>query len=350
MKAVVIQEPGVVVYADHPEPQIDENSVKVRVMACGICGSDVPRVWKSGAHSYPIILGHEFSGYITEVGKNVQNLSIGDHVAGIPLVPCMKCPDCQKGYFSQCRHYSFIGSRQQGAFADYVVIPAQNAFKIDSSIPYRDAALFEPSTVALHGIQLSNFSGGKRVLILGGGTIGCFALQWVKFLGASQIVVIGRNKKHLELSKRLGADYTISTLDSDFYEQLMKCSDEKGFDYIYETAGSTDMMHLAFQTAANQAHICFIGTPTEDLSFSPSMWENMNRKEFHLTGSWMSCTAPFPGHAWEMTQQCIANGNILVDSEMIFKTYPMSDAKEAFDLFKEPGKVKGRVVLTNELN
>lgn len=347
MKAVVVYGTGDVRYEEYPEPQVTAGTVKIRVKACGICGSDIPRVWKNGAHSYPIILGHEFSGYVTELGSGVEHINVGDHIAGVPLIPCMRCQDCMKGNYSQCKHYSFIGSRQQGAFADYVVVPAANIVKLDPSVPFVSGAMFEPATVALHGIRINHYTGGKKVLILGGGTVGCFTLQWARILGASRIVVVGRDKEHLALSKDLGADFIVSTLDDDYKEQLRRLSENQGYDYVFETAGSTAMMQLAFEMAANQSHVCFVGTPTQDLTFSPKLWENLNRKEMKLTGSWMSCTSPFPGTEWEMTQHFVANGQLKIDPRMIFKQYSMENAKEAFDLFAPGGKVKGRVMLVN---
>ena len=330
MKAVVIHGIGDIRYEEYPEPEIKPSYVKIRVMACGICGSDIPRVWKGSAHSYPIVLGHEFSGYVTEAGEGVTTLKAGDHVSGIPLIPCMHCPDCLSGNYSQCKRYSFIGSRQQGAMADYIVVPEQNVLKI-----------------ALHGIQLSQFTGGRNVLILGGGTIGCFTLQWAKLLGASSVTVIGRDKKHLEVAQVLGADHIISTLDPDYMQQLHTITAGHGFDYIYETAGSTAMMQLAFEEAANKAHVCFIGTPTVDLTYTPRQWENLNRKELQLTGSWMSCSAPFPGNEWKMVRQFMGDGRLSVNAGMIFAEYPMEEAKEAFSLYQTAGKVKGRIVLYN---
>lgn len=348
MKAVVVYGTGDVRYEEYIEPKVLPGTVKVRVMACGICGSDIPRVWNNGAHSYPIVLGHEFSGYIVEVAPDVKNLKIGDHVAGVPLIPCMRCNDCMKGNYSQCKHYSFIGSRQQGAFADYIVLPAINAVKLDDSIPYISGALFEPATVALHGLRINHYEGGKKVLILGGGTIGCFVLQWAKILGASFLVVVGRDKQHLGVSQKLGADHTVSALDDNYMDQLNALTNGNGFDYVFETAGSTAMMQLAFEMAANKAHMCFIGTPTTDMTFSPRLWENLNRKEINLTGSWMSGAAPFPGPEWEMTQHFVALGSITMYPDMVFHTYRMQDAKEAFNLFLTKGKVKGRIVLTND--
>ena len=150
MKAAVLYANEEIRYDDYPEPSVKPGTVNVRVRATGICGRDVPRVLHNGAHFYPVVLGHEFSGDVVEVGEGVTGIQPGDTVSGAPLVPCMKCDDCQNGNFSLCKHYSFIGSREQGSFAGYVVMPAANAVKYDSSIPYEQAAMFEPSTVALH--------------------------------------------------------------------------------------------------------------------------------------------------------------------------------------------------------
>lgn len=348
MKAAVLYGDEDIRYEEWPEPAIRPGCVKVRVKACGICGSDIPRVLDHGAHFYPIILGHEFSGIVEEAAEDIVSVKIGDHVAGVPLVPCMQCEDCQKGNYSQCTHYSFIGSREQGAFAEYVVLPEQNVVKVNPSLSFGQIALFEPCTVALHGLKISGYEGGKQVAILGGGTIGIFALQWANIFGAANVVVFGRNKERLKLSGELGADHLISTLDSDFMERAKEVTGGKGFDYIFETAGNTETMKLAFELAANKAHICFIGTPTKDITFTPKQWENMNRKEFILTGSWMSCSSPFPGSEWKETAHFFANGQLKYMPEMFHAIYALKDVKTAFQEFRNQGNVKGRILLVND--
>ena len=140
MKACVLHGNEDMRYEEYPTPEVTEGTIRVKVRAAGICGSDIPRVLNHGAHFYPVVLGHEFSGVIDAVGDGVTGLSVGDTVSGAPLLPCMKCPDCLSGNYALCKHYSFIGSRAQGAFADYVVIPAVNAVKYDPSIPFDQAA------------------------------------------------------------------------------------------------------------------------------------------------------------------------------------------------------------------
>ena len=348
MKAAVLFAKGDIRYADYEMPEIKPGYVKVKVKVCGICGSDVPRVLGNESHYFPNVLGHEFSGDVVEVGEGVERVKLGDRVSAAPLKPCMKCADCQRGNYSLCRNYSFIGSREQGAFAEYVVIPEINAVVFDKSISYEQGALFEPSTVGLHGVLLNGFSGGCDVAILGCGNIGLFTAQWARILGAKTVAVFDIDDDRLALAKKMGADYALNTLSDDFDEKVKAVIGKKGFEYVFETAGAAPTMRLAFELAGNKANVCFIGTPHADLTFSPKQWENMNRKEFKLTGSWMSYSAPFPGREWEMTAHYYANGQLKFDDAMIFKKYHMSKAAEVFELYKDPKQVKGKILLANE--
>ncbi len=335
-------------YATWETPNVTPGTVKVHIRAAGICGSDVPRVLHNGAHFYPVVLGHEFSGDVVEVGEGVTSVAVGDTVSGAPLLPCMRCQDCQQGNFALCKYYSFIGSRQQGSFADYVVLPAQNAVKYDPSIPYAQAAMFEPSTVALHGLLQNGYTGGGTVAVLGCGTIGIFTAQWARIFGAKKLVVFDIDDGRLALARRMGADETVNTKADGFMEKALALTGGAGFDHVFETAGSPVTMRMAFALAGNKARVCFIGTPHTDLSFTPREWENMNRKEFRLTGSWMSYSAPFPGREWELTAHYFATGALRFDPEFIFRTFPMRDAAKAFALYKDPSQVHGKIMLVND--
>lgn len=347
MKAAVLYGNEDIRYDDFPTPEVRPGTVRIRVRATGICGSDVPRVLHNGAHFYPVVLGHEFSGDVVEIGEGVEGISVGDTVSGAPLVPCMKCEDCQNGNFSLCKHYSFIGSREQGSFAEYVVVPAANAVKYDPSIPYEQAAMFEPSTVALHGLLCNGYRGGGSVAILGCGTIGIFTLQWAKIFGAKKIAAFDIDEGRLALAERMGADETVNTKTADFRTKSDEITGNRGFDFVFEAAGNPATMRMAFDVAANNARVCFIGTPHVDLSFTPKEWELMNRKEFRLTGSWMSYSAPFPGREWSLTAHYFATGQLKFDPDFIFRKYPMERAAEAFGCFRHPEQVHGKILLIN---
>ena len=348
MKAAVLHGNCDIRYEEYPTPEVLPGTVRIRVRAAGICGSDIPRVLHHGAHSYPIVLGHEFSGVVDAVGEGVEGLCVGDTVSGAPLLPCMKCEDCQKGDFSLCRHYSFAGSRQQGAFADSIVLPAANVVPYDPSVSFVHAAMFEPATVGLHGLLKAGYCGGGTVAILGCGTIGIFTLQWARIFGAKRIVAFDLEEERLALAKRLGADEGVNCTELSLEEAKTLYTDGKGFDWVFETAGSSVTLKHAFVLAGNGGHVCFIGTPHTDTVFSPKEWELLNRKELHLSGSWMSYSAPFPGKEWELTAHYCATGQLCFDDGIVQRIFPMCQAKEAFDLYRTQGAVKGKIMLVND--
>lgn len=348
MKAGVLHAREDLRFEDIEKPVAGEGKVLVKVKYTGICGSDIPRVNGDACHFFPNILGHEFSGVVEEVGEGVASVKPGDRVAGIPLVPCMKCDDCLKGNYSLCKHYSFVGSREFGSFAEYVVVSERNVVKFDDEVSFEQGAFFEPATVALHGLQRVPYEGGKTVAILGGGTIGMFVMQWAKIFGAREAVVFDIEPTRLELGKRLGATAGINTLEPDYIDQAMALTNGKGFDYVFETAGNTITMKMAFKLAANKANVCFVGTPTRDLSFTVEEWENMNRKEFTLTGSWMSYSAPFPGREWSNVAHYFKTGDLKFDESFIFKKMPLANIADAFEWYKTPGTVKGKILIDSE--
>lgn len=348
MKAGVVHAREDIRFEDIEKPVPGEGQVLIKVKYTGICGSDIPRVNGDACHFFPNVLGHEFSGTVEEVGEGVASLKAGDRVAGVPLIPCMKCEDCQKGNYSLCKNYSFIGSREFGSFAEYVVVPEKNAVKFEEEVSFEQGAFFEPATVALHGLKRVPYEGGKTVAVLGGGTIGMFVMQWAKIFGAAQAVVFDIEPSRLELGKRLGATAGINTLEKDFMDQAMELTEGRGFDYVFETAGNTITMKMAFELAANKANVCFVGTPTKDLSFSVKEWENMNRKEFTLTGSWMSYSAPFPGQEWKAVAHYFKTGDLKFDESFIYKKVPLENIADAFEWYKTPGTVKGKILIDSE--
>ena len=202
--------------------------------------------------------------------------------------------------------------------------------------------------MAIHGVFQNDYHGGEYVAILGGGTVGMFTMQWTKIFGSKKVVVFDISNERLDLAKRLGADEVINTKEEGYMEKAMAITGGKGYGFVFETAGQVPTMHMAFELAANKAHVCFIGTPHEELSFTQNQWEKMNRKEFKLTGSWMSYSSPFPGKEWNLTAHYFATGQLKFDQALIYKKIPMSQAQEAFQLYKTPGLVKGKILLVNE--
>lgn len=349
MKAGVVHAKNDIRYEEIEKPVLKDGEVLIKVKYTGICGSDVPRVNGDACHFFPNVLGHEFSGTVAEIAKDVTSLKVGDRVAGIPLVPCMKCDDCQKGDFSLCKHYSFIGSRRFGSFAEYVAVPEKNAVRFSDEVTFEMGALFEPATVALHGYRRLDVKGGKNVAVLGGGTIGLLTAQWAKIFGAKSVTVFDVVDERLELAKRLGCQFAVNSAKEDFMDKVNQITDNRGFDYVYETAGNPITTKLAYKLVGNKGGVCFIGTPTKEVTFSVSEWENINRKEFTATGSWMSYSAPFPGEEWSLVSHYFGTGELKLDDSFIFKKMPLSKIADAFEMYKTPGVVKGKILIDSEI-
>lgn len=330
MKAVVLKANKTLVYEDIKTPEVQEGTVKIRVAVCGICGSDIPRVFNNTAHHYPLVLGHEFSGVVDAIGPGVENLKVGDHVTAAPLVPCHQCPDCLAGNYSLCSQYSFIGSRQQGAMAEYVVVPAQNVVRISKGIPFDQAATIEPATVALHALRQINFTAGKSVAVIGCGIIGLYAIQWARLLGASSVTAIGRGDIGLNAARTLGSDVCVSTRNCTKEELIQKLAPQ-GYDYVIESSGATETLQMSFDLVAKKGTICLIGTPKKELTFSVSLWEKINRKECWVTGSWMSYSAPFPGEEWTTTATYMEAGTLKLVPGMIHGIFPIETTSNVFD-------------------
>jgi L-iditol 2-dehydrogenase len=347
MKAAVLRAKNDIRYEDIDAPIILPNEVLIEVRATGICGSDIPRVLGDAAHYYPIVLGHEFSGIIADVGEQVSNVKKGDRVTAAPLLPCHECIDCQLGHFSQCKHYKFIGSSVFGSWAQYVKVPARNIIKLPDNVSFEEGAFFEPSTVALHGIFNADFRPGFDAAVLGVGTIGQLAVQWLRILGAAHITAFDVDEAKLAKSKDMGADVCINTSEEGFKDEINKIVENRGIDYVFETAGVTFTQKLSLDIVANKGTVCFIGTPTADLNLSPPIFEKILRKELKLTGSWMSYSAPFPGKEWMLTADALAR-KVLKCETMIHEKFALSDVDDAFDLYRKHIPMSGKVLLVNE--
>lgn len=300
MKSVVIHAEGSVRVEERPVPQIqDADDVLVRIVCSGLCGSDIPRIFAKGAHYYPITLGHEFSGYVEATGSQVDDLTPGDAVACVPLLPCFSCPQCEKGFFSLCKQYQFVGSRSEGGNAEFIVVKRANLYRLPADMPIEDGAFIEPITVGLHAFHLAQGCEGKNVVIVGAGTIGLLAMQCAQALGARSVTAIDINEDKLALASSLGATQVFNSKTLSAAE-IHAGLQENHFDQlILETAGTPQTVSLAIDIAGPRAQMALVGTLHHDLTLSAGTFGQILRKELTLLGSWMNYSAPWPGVEWE---------------------------------------------------
>lgn len=327
MKALVIEDIKKLSYKEIDMPQVCDENVLIKVKVCGICGSDVPRVMDGGVHNFPIVVGHEFAGDVVETGENVTNINIGDKVTVAPLIPCGFCENCQKGKPAMCTQYSFIGSRQQGAMAEYISVPSRNVIKLDERLSYEEGAFIEPITVALHGVERVNIEVGKTAIVYGVGTIGLLVMQCLKAKGLEKVYVIDIDDTKLQLAKELGAYEAINSNKVNINEYF----EENGkVDYVFETAGINFIQSNVLNLVDRLGNVVYIGTAHKDVPIDHKTFENILRGELNVTGSWMSYSAPFPGNEWRAAVEYLASGKIKVD-KMITHKFNLEDGIKAFE-------------------
>ena len=304
MTAAVTYAPGDTRVEQVAVPTIGAGDLLVEVAACGVCGSDIPRMNFSGAHRHPIVCGHEFSGFITEAAEDVTGFAIGDLVSVPPLLPCRKCASCLAGHFSLCEDYDYFGSRRDGAYAQFVVVPASNALKMPAGLDPRAAAMIDPSAIALHALLRTRVGEGSRVAVIGAGPIGLFAVQWAKLLGATDVLAVDLNEDKARMAREAGATHTASG-DAQALEHA-----GVGYDVVIESAGVPPTIALAVNLVARRGDAAFIGIPHNPVELDKATFSNFLRREVSLHGSWNSFSAPFPGREWTDSADKLASGEL----------------------------------------
>ena len=277
MRALVLHGPEALRFeASWPEPQLTEGTARVRVKVSGICGSDLPRVMQTGAYHHPLIPGHEFSGTVVE--SLSPAVRAGDRVTVLPIIPCGKCPGCEVGPF-HCTRYDFVGSRRDGGFAEYCVVPAQNLFPLSATTTDESAAFIEPIAVTLHVLRRSAMPAGARVLVFGGGAIGILIAQWASLLGASEVVLADLRSESLQIATACGIAPTVNPRSEEF-RKLGK------FTHLFEAAGSTAALVSGIELAESRATFTIVGREVNDTVIPHAVFERMMRKEMDLRGCW----------------------------------------------------------------
>jgi L-iditol 2-dehydrogenase len=327
MKAAILENQGVITYQDVPTPTPRPGHVLMRVKAVSICGSDIKR-YVAGHREYPMILGHESAGIIERVGDGVSETLIGQHAALIPLVPCFECEQCQRGYYSACHRYSFIGSRQAGAFAEFVELPERNVFVVPDDLSLEYVALIEPSTVARHILALGDFQAGQTAVVLGAGSIGLMIVQWLRILGAAQIIVTDVSDMNLTTARQLGAHVTLNAAAVDVVKEIRALTGD-GVDLTMEASGVPAALEQTVPITRPRGRVVLGGNQPQDQTLPLTFIENMMRRELTLTGCFMSYSAPFPGHEWHDTIDALRAGTLDMEA-MITHRFPLSAAPDVF--------------------
>jgi len=244
---------------DLPKPQIQADEVLIRVKICGICGSDIGSFLTGALESQQIILGHEFSGEIVEIGKENKNLKVGDRVTANPNVPCLECSYCRKGQEVLCIHNT-IGITHNGALAEFVKIRADRIHKLPDSISFEEGAMTEPLANAIQAIKVSDFKIGNNAAVFGTGTIGLLTIQALKIAGASNIYAIEPVESKHKLALELGADKVFTP---NKWSRIIKLTQKIGPDFIFDCVALPETVITSLQLIKRGGSIIVIGIHSE---------------------------------------------------------------------------------------
>ena len=282
--------PGQGMFVDIPVPELNGDDVLVKIKYCGICGTDYSLFsgksgfFKKGQASYPIRLGHEWSGIVEKTGSNVTRVKKGDRVIGDNFVSCGKCPACERGDYGNCGARMNVGTIDPcwpGAFAEYYVIPERHVYRLDDSVPLLEATLCEPLSVAYGGVKKMDMSADSVVVVIGTGSIGMSAAALSIQKGAGHVYMLGRNSFKLEKAAGLGISGMINSAEEDPESSLIRqCG--RHADYILECSGAPSSIVKSVRLAERGAEIALIGFyERDDIAFD---FDSFVAKELKMTG------------------------------------------------------------------
>ena len=308
MRAGVLHAIGDIRCETVPTPQPAAGEVIVRVRACGICGSDVARVFQTGMYHLPEIPGHEFAGEVAALGDGVSTVGVGDRVAVIPLIECGVCPSCLTGEVSMCDNYDYLGSRSAGGFAEYVRAPAKNLVPLPPEVDYETGALTEVLAVALHAVRRTGgLLGGERVAVFGAGTVGLLAAQWARILGASAVCSVDIVQAKLDLAAQLGSDLCLHAED-EVADRLIAWTGGQGVDVAIEASGANAALEQAIGSMAKRGKLVLVGRQEHPVQLAARTFETLLRRQLDLLGTW--AWSRLPAAEWRVALEFAARGAI----------------------------------------
>lgn len=271
-------------------PKAPEGWVVIQNKFCGVCGTDV-HIYHGEPGSAdvnpPVILGHEYSGIVTEVGEGVTNVKVGDHVTVDPNIYCGECEYCRQGKKQMCESMQAVGVTMNGGFAEYSVVPKAQAFKLDDSVPFEAGAMAEPVACCLHGIDIAGIRAGDTVCVVGGGAIGLILVQLAKLSGASKVVLSEPNALRRKIGSELGADFCVDPMQDGYLDEVVDFLGEKGADVVIECVGNNAAVQSAFDFAKKGATVLLFSVPKVDAEYSLHLFD-VFKKELTIKGSFVN--------------------------------------------------------------
>ena len=328
MKECVVTEPFHYEIREVPIPEPGDDEVQIKLMACGVCGSDIHIYKGENPNSrYPLIPGHENVGLVTRTGRNVTRVVPGDHVVIDYVERCGKCWQCRHGRGNVCEHVLVRGSGTDGGWREYWCVEESYVYKIDKKIPWKDAALIEPLTIGEHSTKRGRVDEDDTVLVFGTGTIGTIICQACKLRGAKTVICADISDSSLERAKRdFGADYIINSRKEDLVKRIQEITDGHGVTVAFDAAAFPGSLTMVMQPGivCNAGRVVPMGFCTVPEKITQQM---INGRELDIIGTRMSL------NQWIPTAQNMAAGK-----------YHMEGLATTFVKFSEIDKVFENIV------
>jgi L-iditol 2-dehydrogenase/galactitol-1-phosphate 5-dehydrogenase len=298
MKAMVLQENGRLEVTDRPVPEApSDDALLIKIAACGVCGSDIPRGFQNGAYHYPLVMGHEFSGVVSEETPN-STFRKGDRVAVFPLIPTNTREKAyQTGDYAQLSEYDYFGSRRDGAFSEYLRVPEANLFRVPEHVDILHASMTEPAAVALHGVRRMHIDVGDSAAVIGGGPIGNMTAQWLRIHGCKEIFVVDIDDRKLDIAADMGF-HTVNSKEQDPVEHILEATRGEGVPRVVEACGLPITFLQAIQMASRAGEVVFMGNIHGEFKIGEKDFSSLLRRELIIYGTWNSKVVPKGDDDW----------------------------------------------------
>lgn len=320
---------------DVPKPELGHNDVMIKIRKTAICGTDVHIYnwdeWSQKTIPVPMVVGHEYIGEIVEIGQEVKGFKIGDRVSGEGHITCGHCRNCRGGRTHLCRNTIGVGVNRPGCFAEYLVIPAFNAFKIPDNIPDEIASIFDPFGNAVH-TALSFDLVGEDVLVSGAGPIGIMAAAVCRHVGARHVVITDVNDYRLELAKKMGVTRAVNVSRENLKDVMNELGMKEGFDVALEVSGAPAAFQTMLDTMNHGGRIALLGIPPASMATD---WSQVIFKGLFIKGIY----GREMFETWYKMATLVQSGLDL--SPIITHEFSIDDFQKGFDVMRsgQSGKV-----------
>ncbi len=336
MKAYVLRGMNQFQLEEIEKPELRTGEVLVQVMAAGICGSDIPRAYQTGAHVHPIVIGHEFSGKVVETGEGTDSKWRNKPVGVFPLIPCRECGPCQNKQYEMCRNYNYLGSRRDGGFAEYVAVPQECLIELPEGVSYEEAAMLEPMAVAIHAIRGIEVSAEDKVVVCGLGTIGLFLVMFLKAMGVKQVFTIGNKSFQRERVLALGVseECYCDSRQQDVEEWMKERTSGGGADVFFECVGKNETFRQAVDFTAPAGKVMLVGNPYSDMELDKTVYWKILRNQLTIKGTWNSSFTGEADDDWHYVLKKLAQKEVN-PAQMISHKFSLGDLEQGFHVMRD---------------